>query len=128
MSTPTRSRIRGEQPGCDGDLRREGRAGTIDVERAGILGANFVLHNDRRVRRDIIRRSGADHYQVDVFGFAPGTLERLFGGRERKIGCHPILRSIEAAVDAGAGGKLVDDMRPAERGKTRRQSGVGHGA
>ena len=47
--------ICGDQSSSDGDLRRKGRAGTIDVKCAGILCAEFVLQDDCRVRRDTVR-------------------------------------------------------------------------
>ena len=104
--------ICGDQSGGDGDLRRKGRAGTIDVKCAGILCAEFVLQNNCRVRRDIVRGRRAENNQVDIFGFAPCTLERLFGGGKGEVGCHPVLRGIKALVDTGAGRELIDDVRP----------------
>jgi hypothetical protein len=72
-------RIGGDQSSGDGDLRRKGRAGTIDIKCAGILCAEFVLQDDCRVRRDVVRGRRAENNQIDIFGFAPCTLECLLG-------------------------------------------------
>jgi len=45
----------------------------------------------------------AENNQVDVFGFAPCTLESLLGGGKGEVGCHPVFRDIKALVDTGAG-------------------------
>jgi hypothetical protein len=79
-----------------------------------------------RVWRDVIGRRRAENNQVDIFGLAPCTLERLFGGSNGEVGCHPVLRGIKALVDTRAARELVDDVRPSQRGETRRQFRVGH--
>ena len=104
--------ICGDQSSSDGDLRRKGRAGTIDVKCAGILCAEFVLQDDCRVRRDIVRGRRAENNQVDIFGLAPRTLESLLGGGKGEVGCHPVFRGIKALVDTGADPELIDDVRP----------------
>ena len=93
---------------------------------AGILCAEFMLQNNGRVRRDVVRGRGADNDQVDIFRFTPCALERLFGGGKGEVGCHPVLRGIKALIDTRAARELVDDVRPSQRGETRRQFRVGH--
>jgi len=118
--------ICGDQSGGDGDLRRKCRASTIDVKCAGILCAEFMLQSNRRVRRDVVGGRRAENNQVDIFRFAPCTLERLFGGGKGEVGCHPVLRGIKALIDTRAARELVDDVRPSQRGETRRQFRVAH--
>jgi hypothetical protein len=118
--------VGGDQPGRDGDLRRKGGAGTVHIESAGILCAEFVLQNNGSVRRDVVRGRRADNNQVNIFRFPPCALERLFGGGKGEVGCHPVLRGIKALIDTRAARELVDDVRPSQRGETRRQFRVAH--
>src|SRR5215467_4575758 len=91
---------------------------------AGILRAEFVLQDDGAGGRDIIRRGGAKNNQVDVLGPASGAFERLLGGHQSEVRRHPVIWHIEALADAGAGGELVNDMRPSQRREPLRQFGI----
>ncbi len=118
--------VGGDEARGRGHGRGKRRARAADVERAGVGGAELVLHHHRRGRRGVVGRVAAEQDQIHVLGTAAGALERLSGGVHRQIRGRPLIGGVEAAQDAGAGLELVDDLTLAPGGKPLAQDIIAH--
>jgi hypothetical protein len=82
-------------------------AGGADVDGAGVVGAERVGDDRRRVRRDLVGRHRRHEDEVDVARVHAGVLERTAAGEHGVVGQALARQRAAARLDAGA----LDDPR-----------------
>src|SRR5512133_683742 len=80
----------------------EARAGRVEVDRRGALGADDAGHLGREARRHAVGRESGDDDVVDLGAGAPGVVEGQQAGARRQVGERLVALEVATLADAGA--------------------------